>query len=97
MEHNGYTLYDLLKDGAETTITHNGTTYTLRFVGQKTGSDNYLLVKDGRGQEKKYGWGWSSEICWRFLSHLEAGWDTPQRPSYKAYNAGAETEGGVTY
>lgn len=97
MDYDGYQLYDLLKDGKEATINHQGNTYTLRFVGQPTGSENYLLVKDRRGQEKRFGWGWSSEQVWRALEHLERGWDTPQRPPYRPYNAAAEQEVGGSY
>lgn len=97
MDYDGYQLYELLKDGAETTISHKGETYTLRFIGDKTGSDNYLSVRDGRGQERRFGWGWGSEQVFRALEHLERGWDTPQVPRYRPYNSAAETEGGGAY
>ena len=97
MSYDGYHLYDLLKDGEATTITHSGETYTLKFVGEATGWNNYLLVTDRRRQEKRFGWGWSSEQVWRALEHLERGWESEQRPPYRTYNAQTEAEGGVTY
>lgn len=97
MSTDGYQLYEKLKNGEETTTTHNGETYTLKFVGEATGGNNYLLVSDRRGQTRRFGWGYSSEQCWRFLEHLERGWESEQRPPYRDYNAQTEAEGGVTY
>jgi hypothetical protein len=93
MDYDHYKIYELLKDGEATTITHKGTTYTLRFMGTPVGSDNYLSVVDGRGQEKRFGWGWGSEQVMRALDHLEQGWDTEQVPRYRPYNPKKETEG----
>jgi hypothetical protein len=93
MDYDGYQLYELLKDGEATTITHTGSTYTLRFVGTPVGSDNYLSVTNQDGEEKKFGWGWGSEQVWRALEHLEKGWDTKQVPRYHPYNPNKETEG----
>jgi len=93
MDYDGYQLYELLKDGEATTITHEGSTYTLRFMGTPIGSDNYLSVVDCRGQEKRFGWGWDSEQVFQALAHLEAGWETKQTPPYHLYNPKKETEG----
>jgi hypothetical protein len=93
MDYDGYRLYDLLKDGEATTIAHTGSTYTLRFMGTPTGSDNYLSVTNQDGEEKKFGWGWSAEQVWRALAHLEKGWDSEQTPPYRPYNEKAEVEG----
>jgi len=49
MEQDGYQLYELLKDGAETTLRHQGRTYKLRFRGKPVGSDNYLAVTNQDG------------------------------------------------
>jgi hypothetical protein len=92
MDYNGYQLYELLKEGATTTINHKGSTYTLCFKGRPTGSDNYLSVKNPLGQEKRFGWGWSSEQVWRALAHLEAGWESKQVPAYRKYDERLETE-----
>jgi hypothetical protein len=97
MDYDGYQLYELLKDGEATTLTHEGETYTLKFVGQKTGSDNYLLVRDCRGEEKRFGWGWSVEQAWHALHHLEQGWNSTQRPPYRPYDESEEEEGGLAY
>jgi hypothetical protein len=97
MDYDGYQLYELLKDGAETTLTHQGSTYTLRFIGKRTGSDNYLAVTNQDGDEKRFGWGWSSEQVWRALAHLEAGWNTKQTPPYRHYDESEEEEGGLAY
>ena len=94
MDYDGYQLYELLKDGEATTIAHGGSTYTLRFMGTPIGSDNYLLVTDRRGQEKRFGWGWSAEQVWRSLAHLEKGWETKQTPPYHPYDPKKEAEGG---
>ena len=97
MDYDGYQLYELLKDGEATTIAHGGSAYTLRFMGEPTGSNNYLSVVDGRGQQKRFGWGWSSEQVWRALAHLEKGWDSEQVPAYRPYDPKKEVEGGSAY
>ena len=93
MDYDGYKLFELLDDGEAHTITHNGETYTLRFMGERIGSESYLSVLDGRGQEKRFGWGWGSEQVFHALNHLEQGWDTPQVPRYKPYDEKAEERG----
>lgn len=97
MDHDGYQLYELLKDGAEATLKYRGNTYRLGFRGKPVGSDNYLAVTNQNGEEKRFGWGWSSEQVWRALAHLEAGWNTRQTPPYRPYNEKAEEEGGLAY
>ena len=97
MNYDGYQLYELLKDGAEATLTQQGRTYKLRFRGTPIGSDNYLAVTNEDGEVKKFGWGWSCEQVWKALDHLQRGWDRKQAPPYRAYNEKAEVEGGVTY
>jgi hypothetical protein len=93
MDYEGYKLYELLDDGEAHTITHNGETYTLRFVGERIGSESYLSALDSHGQEKRFGWGWGSEQVYQALNHLEKGWGTPQVPRYKPYDEKAETRG----
>jgi len=34
---------------------------------------------------QKWGWGWSSEVCWHCLSDLEQGWETLRKYPYKPY------------
>jgi len=97
VEYDGYQLYELLKDGAETTLTQQGRRYKLRFRGTPVGSENYLAVTNEDGEVKKFGWGWGSEQVWRALEHLKAGWNTRQVPVYRPYDAKAEEEGGWTY
>lgn len=92
MEYDGYQLYELLKNGQPTTLSHNGSTYTLCFVGQKVGSDNYLSIRDVDGQEKRFGCGWGTEQVWQALEHLSRGWDSQQVPPYRPYNEAEETE-----
>ena len=95
MDYDGYQLFELLKNGEATTISHKGTTYTLHFMGTPVGSDNYLSVVDSRGQERRFGWGWSSEQVWRALAYLDAGWNSKQIPPYCPYNEKSEKEGGL--
>jgi hypothetical protein len=90
---DGYKLYDLLEYGEAITITHKGTTYTFRFMGERIGFYNYLSVTNQDGEEKKFGWGWDSAQVFQALNHLEQGWDTEQVPRYRPYNAKKETEG----
>ncbi len=97
MDYDGYQLYQLLKDGAETTLKYRGNTYRLGFRGKPVGSDNYLAVTNQDGEEKRFGHGWGSEQVWRALSHLEAGWNTRQTPPYRPYDESEEEEGGVAY
>lgn len=93
MNYDGYHLYDLLKEGAETTLFHEGSTYKLRFVGNPVGSNNYLAVTNHNGEEKRFGWGWGSEQVWQALGHLERGWNSPQVPGYRPYNEAEEAKG----
>jgi hypothetical protein len=95
MEQDGYQLYEQLKDGAETTLRHQGHTYKLRFRGKPVGSDNYLAVTNESGEERRFGWGWSSEQVWQALAHLERGWCSQQTPPYRPYNEKAEVEAGL--
>ncbi len=97
MDYDGYQLYELLKDGAETTLKYRGDTYRLGFRGKPVGSDNYLTVTNQDGEEKRFGWGCSAEQVWRALAHLEAGWTSKQSPPYRPYNEKAEEEGGLAY
>ena len=97
MEYDGYQLYELLKDGAEATLTQQGRSYKLRFRGTPVGSENHLAVTNEDGEVKKFGWGWGSEQVWRALAHLTAGWNTRQVPPYRPYNEKAEEEGGWAY
>ncbi len=92
MDYDGYQLYELLKNGAETTLIHRGSTYTLCFRGKPIGSDNYLAVTNESGEVKRFGWGWSCEQVWRALAHLEAGWSSKQVPAYRKYDERLETE-----
>ena len=92
---DGYELYEQLKDGAETALSHKGSTYKLRFGGERTGSSNFLAVTNEAGEVKRFGWGWGAEQVWRALEHLERGWESKQRPPYRPYNELAEVEGGV--
>ncbi len=94
---DGYALYEHLKEGANVEVDYEGKNYGFVFVGERTGTRNYLSVTDSNGEEKRFGWGWSSEQVWRALAHLEAGWNTRQTPPYSPYNEKAEEEGGLAY
>ena len=96
MNLDGYQLYEQLKNGEPVVLAHSGTEYRLQFVGKPVGTNNYLLVTDGK-KSNKYGWGWGSEHVWRALDHLKAGWNTRQVPAYHPYNDSAEEEGGLAY
>ena len=96
MNLDGYELYEQLKNGEPVVVAHRNTDYRWQFVGKPVGSDNYLLVTDGK-KSNRYGWGWGSEQVWRALDHLKAGWNTRQVPAYRPYDAKAEEEGGWTY
>lgn len=87
MNHStdGYELYRLLSDGQPHSVEVNGSTYRFQFQGHRTGSNNWLEVTPGNGTSKKWGWGWSSEVCWQCLQDLERGWKTPQRHPFQAY------------
>jgi hypothetical protein len=91
-ELDGYHLYNLLRHGEAITLTYEEETYTLQFIGESTGANNYLLVTKGT-EEKRFGWGWNVEQCFHLINQLERGWNTPQRPPYRKYNSAAEVEG----
>ena len=88
-KHDSYTLYPLLSNGEEVPVELDGVIYTFQFKGNRIGSENFLLVKNSAGEEKKFGWGWGYEQVMRALHHLEQGWDTEQRPPpFCLYNRG---------
>jgi hypothetical protein len=93
LNYDGYHLYNLLKDGAETTLFHEGSTYKLLFRGTPFGSDNYLAATNQDGEEKKFGWGWGSEQVWQALAHLQRGWNSKQTPPFSPYNEAEEAKG----
>jgi hypothetical protein len=88
MKLDQYKLWPLLATGEEVPVEYEGATYLFKFYGNKIGSENYLLVKNPEGEEKKFGWGWSGEQIMRALDHLNQGWDTEQRPPFRPYNWG---------
>jgi hypothetical protein len=94
---DGYALYEQLKDGANVEVDYGGKNYGFVFVGERTGTRNYLSVTDSNGEEKRFGRGWGSEQVWRALAHLEAGWSTKQTPPYRHYDESEEEEGGLAY
>lgn len=97
MEQDDYLLFRLLDDGEAHTITYGGKAYTFQFMGERIGSENYLSVKAGNGEEKRFGWGWSGEQVWRALDHLKRGWDTPQVPRYRPHDKKAEGKSGTEW
>ena len=86
--HDSYTLYPLLSNGDEVQVEHEGIIYSFQFKGNKIGSENFLLVKNPEGEEKKFGWGWGYEQVMRALNHLKQGWDSEQRPPFSLFNRG---------
>ena len=83
---DGYSLYELLKDGAVVDVERDDKTYTFGFKGEPIGAYNYLLVTDSNGQQKRFGRGWGSEQVWLALDHLKGGWEEKQVPRYHSYN-----------
>ena len=89
---DGYSLYELLKDGDLVDVEHKGKTYTFGFKGDRIGAYNYLLVTDSNGQQKRFGRGWGCEQVWRALDHLKKGWDEEQVPRYRSYDNSKEED-----
>lgn len=94
MNHStdGYELYRLLSDGQPHSVEVNGSTYSFQFQGHRTGSNNWLEVTAQGGASQKWGWGWSSEVCWQCLQDLEQGWNTPRLHQYRPYRADSSEE-----
>jgi hypothetical protein len=93
MTNDSYQLFDALDEGHPVRIEVGGEPYTLQFQGNRTGVENFLLVTDRRGQQKRFGWGWGSEQVRDALHHLDEGWDKPQIPCYRPYDEDAEEQG----
>lgn len=89
---DGYSLYELLKNGDPVDLEHGGKTYEFVFRGEPVGAYNYLSVTDNNGQQKRFGRGWGSEQVWRALEHLEKGWDEEQVPRYSSYDKSKEED-----
>ena len=89
---DGYSLYELLKDGDLVDVEHKGEHYGFAFKGEPIGAYNYLLVTDSNGQQKRFGRGWGSEQVWLALDHLKHGWDEEQVPRYRSYDKSNEED-----
>jgi len=89
MNHSidGYELYRLLSGGEPHVVEVNGSTYRLQFQGQRTGANNWLEVTPTNGASQKWGWGWSSEVCWHCLQDLEQSWHGPRKHPFRPYVA----------
>lgn len=96
MKLDHYKLYPLLANGEKVQVEYEGVIYRFQFRGLKWGSENYLLVTNPEGVEKKFGWGWGYEEVMRALNHLKKGWDTEQFPAFRLYNEKGEVEGKAT-
>ena len=80
---DGYGLYEILKDGAVQQIAYSGATYAMSFCGSPYGAENYLLVEAGDGTQKRWGWGWNQDVCFKCLKDLKDGWQQKER--YEPY------------
>jgi hypothetical protein len=86
---DGYDLYEALKDGKRQPIEFQGATYAMQFCGVSYGSDNYLLVEAEDGTQKRWGWGWNSDVCFQCLRDLRKGWSN-QKERYNPYRVKVE-------
>jgi hypothetical protein len=86
---DGYQLYEALKDGKRQQIEFQGSTYIMQFCGSAYGAENYLLVEAEDGTQKRWGWGWNSDVCFQCLRDLKDGWDN-QKERYQPYRVKAE-------
>jgi hypothetical protein len=78
---DGCELYRSLKNGSPQSLRVNGSTYTLKFQGQKTDVQSWLRVTDEHGDSIRLAPGWSSEACWNALTTVEQGrWTSPISP-----------------
>jgi hypothetical protein len=93
MTNDSYKLFDALDGGDPVRIEVGGESYTLQFQGNRIGVENFLLVTNGRGQHRKFGWGWEIDQVRHALNHLNGGWDKPQIPRYRPYDEDAEERG----
>jgi hypothetical protein len=93
MTDDPYKLFEFLDGGDPVRIEIRGEFYTLQFQGNRIGVENFLLVTDRRGHQKRFGWGWGIDQVRHALHHLDRGWDQPQIPIYRPYNEDAEERG----
>ena len=77
--HDGYSLYEQLKYGQSTVLTHKGTPYRFQFRGATTGHNNWLEVFDNKGASKTYKPGYELETVFAALEELVAGWKTDRK------------------
>jgi hypothetical protein len=57
MTNDSYKLFDVLDGGDPVRIDVGGEPYTPQFQGNRTGVENFLLVTNRRGQQRRFGWG----------------------------------------
>ena len=77
--HDGYRVFDRLKNGEATCVIQKGNTYRLQFRGPTTGRGSWLEVFDSKGASRRYEPGWEVEPVFTALAELVAGWQVPQR------------------
>jgi hypothetical protein len=90
---DGYSLYLLLADGSPHTAEVNGSPYRFQFEGERAGAKNWLLVTAPDGSSQKWGWGWSSEVCWHCLQDIERGWETRRVHAFKPFSPALPAKG----
>jgi len=88
---DGYELYEALKDGECQRIEFEGAIYKMQFCGVPYGSENFLLVEAKDGTQKRWGWGWNSDVCFQCLQDLRMGWSN-QKERYKPYRVKVEVK-----
>jgi hypothetical protein len=88
---DGYQLYEAIKDGKRHQIEYQGVTYQMEFCGVAYGSNNYLLVEAEDGTQKRWGWGWNTEVCFQCLSDLRDGWEN-LKERYQPYKIKVEVK-----
>lgn len=81
--YDGYRLFDRLKHGDASCLTHRGSTYRFQFRGPTVGRGSWLEVFDSKGASRRYEPGWEVEPVFTALEELLAGWKVPQRDKRK--------------
>jgi len=89
---DGYKLFERLDAGDPVEITVKRVRYCLQFQGVRYGGNNFLLVTDQDGKQRKYGWGWESRCVFQALEEMQRGWDCRQTYRYRSTNGVTNAE-----
>ena len=82
---DSWRLFECLASGERAEIDAAGSTFSLAFIGDTTGTNSWLEVRNAAGKERRYGWGQRIEHVWQALEEMQLGWNHPPVYQYRQF------------